>query len=263
VGCVLAQAAAAQAFTLINPKAAVTVSPTAGLKSAALTAHGTYAFPCPSPAPTLVFSLYWDLNTYLMSSTTVTTCSAGLYDAGVSPGYVPDPSDNAVGSHNVILVVTDTTGATMPNGTATAAYLIKAPPPPSPAASPKATPRPSPRPTPTPSRIPSPKPTPSPPVCPVASNLPPPGSGGFVDTFIAGAMVAAVLPILGLALYGPTQLFAALGRRRRILGLLGVGMLLAATLSCTSTAAQPGQTPVAAVSPSSQPAPSPSPSPTC
>jgi hypothetical protein len=79
-------------------------------------------------------------------------------------------------------------------------------------------------------------------------------------------MVAAVLPLVGLAMFGPSRLLSSIGRRRRLLQMFGLGLLVVASLSCTSTAAGiPNQSPVAAITPSTQASPSPSPStsPTC
>ena len=64
-------------------------------------------------------------------------------------------------------------------------------------------------------------------------------------------MVLAVIPIAGLALFGPGPLWAAVGRRRRLLMLLGLSAVAAFTLNCTvpTNSTQP----VANVSPSASP----------
>jgi hypothetical protein len=77
-------------------------------------------------------------------------------------------------------------------------------------------------------------------------------------------MVAMVLPILGLAFFGPGQILAATGRRRRrFVYALGFGVLLLGSFSCTSSlvANHPSPTPVVSSEPG--PSPSPSPSPSC
>jgi hypothetical protein len=249
-------AVTAEAFTLINV-ASITVSPKSGVPSAALVPHGKYG---PGSCPQQVkFSIYWDSPlTSPVSSTTLAAGAPGC-DPGPMAAFVPPSSASKVGPHTVILDVTDINANPMPNGYATTTYTITSPPPP-PKPSPKPSPRPSPRP-PSPSAAshppspsvgggasPSPSQSPSAAACAATGALPPPSTGSLVDTFIAGAMVASVLPIVGFALFGASPVLAIV-RRRRLLQLLGLAILLAATLSCDLTP-----------SPTANASPSPSPS---
>jgi len=205
----------AAAFTLIQPVIKLYVNPSAGYTTSLVQVRGTMTFPGgPCTATPETFNFTFDSKA--LWSKTVASCNAStkLWDTGWSPYKVP-PVPRTVGNHSIALTV----------GTVTVkyTYAIYAVP----------STRTSPSPAPSPSAGASQTPGASP--CPVAAAVPPPppppGTGGFVDNLIAGAMVAAVLPILGLALFGPSQVLAAVGRRRRVLGLLGLGLLLAATLS--------------------------------
>jgi len=240
----------ARAFTLIGV-ASVTVSPTSGYPTAALKATGKFSpGPCGTP---LNFAFFWDTTINFIWSTTVSACDASRnYVAGPSPAYVPPSGFNGVGGHSVIVSVTDANGNPAgPSSSASAAYTIVAPPPPPPP-SPKP-PSPSPvRSTPpqtqpsaasSPSQSASPDcatgaaagcPSPTATACAVTGTLPPPGTGGFVDSLIAGAIIAGGLAIGMVALVGPGALLAAAIRQRRLLGLLGLAVLVALTLACGS-----------------------------
>jgi len=80
--------------------------------------------------------------------------------------------------------------------------------------------------------------------------LPPSGTGSFGDTLVAGLVVTAMLPIAGIALFGPGPLLAA-ARRRRLLMLLGLSALVVLTLSCDFPAIGQNSTP--SPSPSASP----------
>jgi len=250
----------AQAFTLVAT-AKVTVTPASGLPTAAFVVDGQYGQgPCTVP---LQFAFYFDTTINFMSATTVTACNASrVYDTG-NISEVPPASDNAPGPHQVILIVTDA-GTPMPQGSATAAYTINAPPPP-PRPSPSKPPPPPPspvrqsppstHPSTSPSTSPSTDaspncppgavtagcPSPTAKACPVGL-LPAPGTGGWADNLIAGAMVLTVFPIAGLALFGPGPLWAAAYRRRKFLTLFGLSAMSVLVLNCTFPTASNPQT---------------------
>ncbi|HET7466258.1 MAG TPA: hypothetical protein VFL29_06310 [Candidatus Dormibacteraeota bacterium] len=257
-----ASPAAAHAFTLIQTTK-VTVTPTSGYPTAAFRVDGRTS-PCGNGPFTYTF--YFDSNLVLLWNTSVGACVSNAYDTGLSPNLVPPNGFNAVGAHTIILTFSDANGG---SGTTTTAYTINNPPPPprpSPKPSPSAvrssppTTQPSPSTTPSTATSPNcppgavtagcPSPTPSNATCPAAM-LPPPGTGGWADNLIAGAMVLAVIPIAGLALFGPGPLWAAVNRRRRLLTLLGLSVVAVLTLNCTfpTNSTQP----VANVSPSASP----------
>ena len=240
----LLPATSASAFTLIQPTVKLYVNPKAGYTTSLVQVRGTLTFqggPCPTTTPES-FSFTFDSKP--LWSRTVPGCnpSTGLWDTSWS-AYIVPPVTRTVGNHTIAMTVATATVKTT--------YTIyPAPAPPSPRAGP------------TPGSSPSSSPSATSTICPTAANLPPPGAGGLVDNFIAGAMVAAVLPLIGMALFGPTQLLTAIGRRRRWLHLLGLSLLVAATLSCTSS------TPTASTESPSTSAPaaagsSPSASPSC
>jgi len=235
----------ANAFTLIQPTVKLYVNPTAGYTTSLVQVRGTMTFPGGSPCTATAETFNFTFDSKALWSKTVAACNntTKLWDTAWSAYKVP-PVPRTVGTHHISLTVLTVT--------VTYSYVIY------PAPSPRASPSPSPPPTPTPTASP----------CAAAGALPAAGTGGFVDNFIAGAMVAAVLPILGLALFGsPSNLLAAVGRRRRMFQLLGLSLLVVGLLSCTSTVAQgPSESPVAATASPSQgptPSPSPSPSPSC
>jgi hypothetical protein len=233
--------ATAHAFTLINPTIKLYVNPSAGYTTSLVQVRGTMTFPGGNPCTATPETFTFTFDSKALWSKTVAACNntTKLWDTAWSQYKVP-PVPRTVGKHHISVAV----GA----GSASYTYAIYPAP-----ASPRASPSPSPSPSASPSSSP----------CAATAALPASGTGGFVDNFIAGAMVAAVLPILGLALFGsPAQLLAAAGRRRKLLQLLGFSLLLFGLMSCTSSVAQgPGESPVAAVSPSQAPTPSPSPSP--
>src|SRR5262245_18131917 len=118
----------AQAFTLVaNSK--VIVGPTSGYPTAPFAMDGQYGLgPCTIP---LVLTFYFAPTINFLTSKTVAACNASrYYDTGTIGGQVPPPGVNAPGGHQVILIVTDTGGGSLQNGTATAAYTINQPPPP-------------------------------------------------------------------------------------------------------------------------------------
>ena len=270
-----ASPATAHAFTLIAA-AKVTVAPASGLPTAAFTVDGQYG-PGPCTIP-LAFAFYFDTTINFLTSRTVSACNASrIYDTGNIGGVVPPPSDNAPGAHQVILIVTDTGGNPMPNGTNTAAYTVNAPPPPPPKPTPSRQPPPPPspvrqsppstQPSTSPSTAASPNcpagavtpgcPSPSAQACPAAM-LPRAGTGGWGDNAIAALMVGAALPIAGLAMVGPGTLLAAAYRRRRFLILFGLSAMAVLALNCTfpTVAGTPQTSPAAAVTPSSAATPS-------
>ena len=239
LGALVASAMPANAFTLVQPTLGLFVNPKVGYTTSLVQVRGTLTFkggPCTATPETFTFTF----DTKALWSRTVAACNPGtlLWDTGWSSYLVP-PVPRTVGTHTIKM--------TIATASATFAYGIVAAP---------ASPRPKPSPSPSPSASQSATP------CTAAVPLPPAGTGGFVDNFIAGAMVAAVLPLLALTLFGPTQIFAAVGRRRRELYVLGFGLLMLGTFSCTSSVAQtsPSSTPVGVVSPTVSPSPSPSPS---
>ncbi len=260
--CVWLVAAAmpAHAFTLIQV-ASVSVSPTSGYPTAAFSVDGTYA-PGGCPGSGALFNFFWDDTLHGIGAASL-PAGAKPCDTGPIHGITPASGMNGVGSHKIIVqVINPGTGALFTNGQASTSYTIKqAPPPPSP--SPKPSPRPSPKPTPkpppspvthqspsttsSPSSAATPSSSPGQSACAATGALPPPSTGGLVDTFIAGAMVASVLPIGGIAVFGAGPLLA-LARRRRLLKLLGLVILVAVTLSCAPTTA-----PTADASPSPSP----------
>lgn len=232
----LLPATSASAFTLVQPTVKLYVNPKAGYTTSVVQVRGTMSIQTACSAPsTQTFSFTFDSKAFWSKS--VTGCTT--WDTGWSPYKVP-PVPRTVGNHTIaVTVLTITVKAT---------YTIYPPP-----ASP------SPHAAPTPSSSPSSSPTAT--MCPTAAKLPPPGTGGGVDNFIAGAMVAAVLPLIGMALFGPTQLLTVIGRRRRWLHLLGLSLLVAATLSCTSsTPTASTESPSASASASASSSPSASPS---
>ena len=231
-----------QAFTLIQPVVKLYVNPSAGYTTSLVQVRGTMTFPGGNPCTATAVTFAFTFDAKALWSKTVAACNTTtkLWDTSWSPYKVP-PVPRTVGTHHISV-----TALTV---TATYGYVIYA--------------APSPRASPTP----SPSPSPSPSICPITGGLPSTGAGGFVDNLIAGSMVATVLPIIGLALFGPARALSVVGRRRRLFKVLGISLLMVATLGCTSTAGtqEQSQSPVAAVSPSAaaSPSSSPSPSPTC
>lgn len=247
-------AANAQAFTLIGG-AKVTVSPTSGYPSTGFKVTGTYGAAC---GPTYYFNFYFD-STLNLIWTSPGTCATNLFTAGPSPS-IPPP-DPSVKAHTIIVNVTDANNQLLTGGSATTPYTIVSPPPPPPPPSPRpapspvsTTPPPQPSPSPSPSPISSPSPSPSPAsaACPAAM-LPPAGTGSWGDNLIAGLVVAAVVPLAGLAVFGPGMLLAFARRRRRLLMLIGLTALTALTLSCTTIANSGHPTPAALISPAPSP----------
>ena len=259
-GLLVAGAVPAQAFTLIYT-GSLSVSPTAGYPTASFKADGAInAARCPQ---NLLFVFYWDSTVYALGSTTLAAGAAPCDTGQLS--FVPPSGDSGPGTHDVILAVLDpNTSQSFISNSPTVTYTVNKPPAspkpspkpsPTPPASPKATPKTSPKSSPTSvtQASPSSKPSASPSACAVTGALPPPDRGGFVDTFIAGAMVASVLPLIGFALFGPAPLLAVL-RRRRLLKLLGLAIVMAATLSCTSTSSPTANvSPVVSTSPVASP----------
>jgi hypothetical protein len=245
VGWLVATALPATAFTLIGATK-LYVNPNAGYTTSLVQVRATYSLGS-CTAATVTFAFLFDSKTFWNTSAKCNTSSA-VWDTGWSQ-YIKPPSPPTVGTHTIVVDSYGPTGGQV--GTAKFTYKVY----PAPASpSPKASPSPSPSPSPDCATTPAagcPSPTAS--SCPATGALPPPGSGGLVDNLIAAAMVAAVLPIVGLAFFGPVQLFSAIRRRRRILTLIGLSLLVLATLSCTSTSS-----PVAATTPTTQASSSPS-----
>lgn len=243
----------AQAFTIIPPVAKLYVNPKAGYTTSVVQVRGTATVNNTCTGTQLSFNFFFD-GTALWNRS-VSTCTANTWDTGWSPYRTP-AVPRTVGKHTITLnLVNPANGAVV----ATASYvysIYQAP------ASPQTQPSPSTQPSPTtsPSADTSPScppgavkagcPSPSAAACPAAM-LPPPGTGGWADDLIAGAMVVAVIPVAGLALFGPGPLWAAVSRRRRLLMLLGLSAVAAFTLNCTfpTNSTQP----VANVSPSASP----------
>lgn len=236
--------ATAGAFTLIQPTVKLYVNPKAGYPTSLVQVRGTLAINGGSSCTATPETFQFLFDSKALWSKTVNACNpvSKLWDTSWSAYLVP-PVKRTVGSHTIQVNVL----------TASAKYIYVIYPAPA---------------SPTPSTAPPPSPSTSPSASPcVAGALPPTGAGGFVDNFVAGAMVAAVLPILGLALFGsPGQVLAAVGRRRKLLKLLGLSVVVIGLLSCTSTVAQGPESPGAAASPSqtaATPSSSPSASPSC
>ncbi len=223
------------AFTLIQPVIKLYVNPSAGYTTSLVQVRGTLTFPG-GPCTVTPESFAFTFDSKPLWSTVVGQCNTAthLWDTSWSAYKVP-PVARTVGNHTIALTVF--------GKTVSYRYVIYA--------------------APSPRAAPSPTPTPSPSTCPVAAAIPPAGTGGFIDNFIAASMVVAVLPIVGLALFGPSRMLSFVGRRRRFLQFLGLSLLVVATLSCTSTldANQSSPSASTAVTPSTQPTPSPSPSP--
>ena len=237
--------AASQAFTLINPPVVkLFINPKVGYTTSYVQVRGTLGFgsppACPvgaAPPPTLTFKFYFDAPAIWSRNANCNTAT-GTWDTGYSP-YLKPPVAPTVGTHVIYLKVFN--AGTQVGTTAQNLYTIVRPP-----ASPVQT-----QPSPSPSPPPSPSSTNA--SCPAAM-LPPAGTGSWGDNMIAGLVVAAVLPIAGLTMFGPGTLLAFARRRRRLLMLLGISALTALTLSCTTVAQKPIPAPLIsppAASPSS------------
>ena len=238
---------AGQAFTLINPPIVKlfinpkTAYPTTSFQVRGTTQLGNPPAACPAGAViTLTFNFSFDVPLIWSRNATCNPANNNLWDTGYS-SFIKPPVAPTVGQHVVYLkVVNASTGAQV--GAAQGAYTIIRPPP-SPVTQPSPSPSPPPPPSPTSTNV----------SCPAAM-LPPSGTGSWGDNLIAGLVVAAVLPIAGLTLFGPTPLLAFARRRRRLLLLIGLSALTALTLSCTTVAQKPVAAPLIsppAVSPSS------------
>jgi hypothetical protein len=239
-----------QAFTLIQPVIKLYVNPNAGYTTSLVQVRGTLVIQGGCPPPPATFKFTFDSKPLWTKSVSACNPTTYLWDTGWS-AYIKPPVPPTVGTHTILLNVYSATGALF--GTAKFAYAIY-PAPPSPVQRTSPTPSPSPTPDCSTGVAAAGCPSPSTTACPASAGLPPPGSGGFGDNLIAALMVAAALPIVGLALFGPGPLLAALARRRRLLALFGLVVLSALTLSCTSTVGNnPDVTPITATSPTPSP----------
>jgi hypothetical protein len=220
--------AASQAFTLVPPVVKLYVNPKAGYTTSLVQVRGTTTVNGTCTGVPLTFNFLFDSKA--LWSRNVSSCTAGAWDTGWS-AYQKPPVPPTVGSHFVSLMVINGT-ATI--GTALYAYSIYPAP-----ASPRTQPTPTPTTSPTTAASPDCPvgavtagcPSPSATACPAAM-VPKAGTGGWGDNTIAALMVGAALPIAGLALFGPGPLWAAVGRRRRLLTLFGLSALVVLTLSC-------------------------------
>jgi len=247
--------ATGQAFTLIQPTTKLFLVPKSGYPTTYIQVRGTLQFgsnPCAAgvpPAP-LAFNFYFDAAA-IWSKTVVCVNSptVGIWNTGNSP-FIKPPNPS-VGNHVVYLKVINPANGVQ-TGAAQSAYTIFNPP-----ASPVPSPSPSPPPTPSSTgcavgaaTTACPTSSPSNAACPAAM-LPPSGTGSWGDNLVAGLVVAAVLPLAGLTIFGPGTLLAFARRRRRLLLLIGLSALTALTLSCTTVAKTPIPAPL--ISPPASP----------
>jgi hypothetical protein len=240
--------AASQAFTLIPPVVKLFVNPKAGYTTSLVQVRGTVTVNSTCTGAPLNFFFFFDSKG--LWSKTVSACTASAWDTGWSP-YQKPPVPPTVGKHVISLnVVNPANGATI--GSASYAYSIYAAP-----ASPQTQPTPSQVATPSQDcatgAVTSGCPSPTAKACPVGQ-LPAPGTGGWADNLIAGAMVLTVFPLAGLALVGPQTLLAAAYRRRRFLMLFGLSAIAALALNCTFPTSS--TSPTAQVTPSASSTPS-------
>lgn len=237
--------ATSQAFTLI-PIVKLFINAPSGYPTSNVQVRGSYSTGATCPAGVVVsytFNFYFD-SPLVWSKTVPCNPTTNNWDTGNSPFFKPPVP--TVGTHVISLKVMSALGAQVGN-TQQSNYKIVSPPPPPPP------PPPVTHPSPTPTPSPSPPPSPTSVSCPAAM-LPPTGTGSWGDNLIAGLVVASVLPLVGLTLFGPNTLLAFARRRRRLLMLIGLSALTALTLSCTTIGSNSGNpTPAALISPPASP----------
>ncbi len=253
----LVGAVGAQAFTLIQGRTTLSVTPQLAVRGANFTIVGQYLFggACPPPTAALVlnFNFYWDktASSPTIWTKTVSTCTVipgyWYYDTGRSPRLLPPSGRDAVGQHTLeVDVINAATGAQMPNGTQTAYYTILADPP-----------------TPPPSPIPTPSPTPPPcyaeghtKACPSPSAvdctrpptaaLPPGATGGGMAALIVGGALAGGLPLSAAAMVLFPGLRLKRDRWARLAALFGLGSLMLVTTTCAMPVSKVATSPSAA-----------------
>jgi hypothetical protein len=111
-------AVAAKAFTLIPP-VNVTVSPTSGLPTAPFTARATVTADCAVFTWAYYFDFHWDTAanpTFWSVIRVFCDPKTGRYDTGSSPAFTPPSGQNTIGSHKVVVVMKDGSGATVAVG---------------------------------------------------------------------------------------------------------------------------------------------------
>jgi hypothetical protein len=247
----------AQAFTLVQGRTTLSVTPVQGLATANFTVVGQYLFgtACPPPTAALVlnFNFYWDKasSTTPIWTKSVSTCTVApgywYYDTGRSPRLLPPSGRDALGQHILeVDVINAATGAQQPNGTQTAYYTIVAPPP-----SPIPSPIPTPSPTPPPCYVEGhtracPAPTAVDCAHPPTAALPPGATRGGMAALMFGSALAGGLP-LGVA---AMVLFPGIRPKRdrwaRLAALVGLGSLLLLTTTCAMPVSKAVASPSAA-----------------
>lgn len=250
-------------YTIVYGNPFVSVTPTSGTPTAQFTIHGKYVWPggCPSrsaPQITFKFSWYKLVSSKLpLWSTTASTCSGGVVDAGISPPLKPPSPLNYVSTFVIEVIALDSAGAGF--GSIYGASFVNitlykvvaaAPPPPSP--SPNAS-------TPPPCGQPgaAPCPSPSPTSCAQPSAALPPASPSGKNAAVLLALAAiGALPIGGIAMVFSSGLWTRRRRWTQLLALLGLSILLLTAAGCTWNPAQRAE----ATPTQSEPSPSSTPS---
>ncbi|HXJ30293.1 MAG TPA: hypothetical protein VNG35_06620, partial [Gemmatimonadales bacterium] len=101
----------------------VTVNPTTGYATTAITVDGTYVIStgqCPAGVViTMTFYFYFDTpNTVIAIRVPVTTCNKGVYDTGPLKPWIPPSAVATVGKHAILVnVINGATGATTSSAT--------------------------------------------------------------------------------------------------------------------------------------------------